>query len=244
MRNIWLVARRELGAIFSQPIAYIFAIALLTITGMIFASQVAAIAQAPGAAPVEVSQVLQLYTFLFVFVAPAVTMRLLAEEQRSGTLELLMTLPLRDGEVVVGKWLGGFLFYLATTALTIVYPFVLISFGNPDIGVVLSGYLGVLISGGALIGIGVLASALTENQIVAFFIAFAMTLFLYLTQIPASFFEFGPQISIVFTELSFDMHLRAFFTGLIVAKDVVYFVGLTAVCLFAATRVLESRRWR
>lgn len=244
MKNIWFIARRELGAIFVQPIAYIFAIALVGITGFIFASQVSSLAQAPGSAPVEVSQVLQLYAFLFVFVAPAVTMRLLSEEQRSGTLELLMTLPIRDGEVVVGKWLGAFIFFTATTALTLVYPFVLLTFGNPDVGVMWSSYLGVLLSGAALIGIGILASAMTENQIVAFFIAFALTLGLYLSVIPAQFFEFGETISTFFNELSFDSHLNPFFTGLIIVKDVVYFVGLTAVCLFAATRVLESRRWR
>ncbi|MCA9932073.1 MAG: hypothetical protein KC419_26495, partial [Anaerolineales bacterium] len=96
MRNIWFIARRELGAIFVQPIAYIFAIAILGITGLVFSAQISQMVFQPGSAPVDASQALSLYSFLFIFVAPAVTMRLLSEEQRSGTMELLLTLPIRD----------------------------------------------------------------------------------------------------------------------------------------------------
>lgn len=244
MRNVWYIARRELGAIFVQPIAYIFAIAIIGITNLVFSAQVGQMVFNPGVAPVNVAQALQIYSFLFVFVAPAVTMRLLSEEQRSGTMELLMTLPLRDGEVVMGKFIAAFIFFLATTALTLVYPLILLNFGNPDLGPLLTSYLGVLLAGAALIAIGILASSLTESQLVAFFLAFAIILILYLAQIPASFFELGPTLSTVFTELSFDSHLNNFFRGLILAKDVAYYVAVTAVMLFAATRVLESRRWR
>lgn len=245
MRNIWLIARRELGAIFTQPIAYIFAVAILGITGFIFTAQVSQIVLASGSAPLNVvNQALQLYAFLFIFVAPAVTMRLLSEEQRSGTMELLMTLPIRDGEVVVGKWLAGFLFYVATTALTLVYALIATTFGNPDIGVLITSYVGLLLAGGTLIAIGVFASSITESQIVAFFIAFTISLLLYLAIIPATAMGAGQWASTFFTELSFDDHLSSFFTGLVLVKDVIYFVGVTAVALFAAARILESRRWR
>lgn len=244
MRNIWFIARRELGAIFTQPIAYIFAIAILFIVGLVFSAQVGQMVFQPGSAPVDVSQALSLYSFLFIFVAPAVTMRLLSEEQRSGTMELLMTLPIRDGDVVLGKFLAAFIFYLATTALTLVYPLVLINFGNPDLGVLWTSYLGVILAGAALIAIGILASAITDSQLVAFFIAFAIILTLYLALIPATFFELGPLFTTVFEELSFEGHQGNFYRGLILAKDVAYYVGVTAVSLFAAARVLESRRWR
>ncbi|MCP5098027.1 MAG: ABC transporter permease subunit [Chloroflexi bacterium] len=244
MRNVWFIAKRELGAIFVQPIAYIFAIAVIGITGLFFSAQVGQMALAPGSAPVSASQALQIYSALFVFVAPAMTMRLLSEEQRSGTMELLMTLPVRDGEVVWGKFVAAFIFYVATTAVTLVYPLILINFGNPDVGVMFTSYLGVLLSGGALIAIGILASSFTDSQLVAFFIAFAIILGLYLALIPATYFELGPLFSSVFEELSFDQHLFNFFGGLILAKDVAYYVGITAVSLFAATRILESRRWR
>lgn len=244
MRNVWTIARREISAIFVQPIAYIFAIAIVGITSLVFSAQVAQMVFQPGFAPVSVGSALQIYAFLFIFVAPAITMRLLSEEHRSGTMELLMTLPLKDGEVVLGKFLAAFVFYIAVTALTLVYPIILINFGNPDLGPILTSYLGVLLAGAALIAIGILASAMTDSQLVAFFIAFAIILILYLAIIPAQFFELGPTASTIFTELSFDNHLSNFFRGLILAKDVAYYVGITAVSLFAAARIVESRRWR
>jgi ABC-2 type transport system permease protein len=244
MRNIWIITLRELGAIFVQPIAYIFAIAVIFITGWFFSAQVGQLVFQPGSAPVSPSPALQIYAALFVFVAPALTMRLLSEEQRSGTMELLMTLPVKDGEVVWGKFFATFIFYLATTAVTLVYPLILINFGNPDTGVMFASYLGILLAGAALIAIGILASSFTDSQLVAFFIAFALILILYLALIPATYFELSPTLSTIFTELSFDQHLVNFFGGLIVAKDVAYFVGITAVSLFAATRIIESRRWR
>ncbi|RMG92207.1 MAG: ABC transporter [Chloroflexi bacterium] len=244
MRNAWIVARRELGAIFVQPIAYIFTIVVVGITGLIFAAQLANYAIQPGVVPVDLANVLGTFTFLYIFAAPAITMRLLSEEQRSGTMELLMTLPLRDGEVVLGKFMAAFIFYMVATALTLVYPFVLIQFGNPDIGPILTSYLGVLLWGAGLLAIGLLASALSDNQMVSFILGFGLILVLYLAFIPGRFFTASPTVALVFNELSFESHLNNFMRGLILAKDVVYYLGITAVFLFATTRVLESRRWR
>ena len=244
MKNVWLIARRELYAIFSQPIAYIFAFAILSITGLIFGTQLTSMVLQPGRAPIEIGGTLQLFIFLFLFVGPAVTMRLLAEEQRSGTMELLMTLPIRDGEVVVGKWLAAFIFFLATTLITLIYPFILINYGNPDMGTILTSYLGVLLAGSGLIGVGILASSMTESQIVAFFIAFVISLLLYLADLPAQAGQLNELGNTIFNELAFRSRMDSFFRGLIIVKDLIYFVALTAICLFAATRILESRRWR
>jgi ABC-2 type transport system permease protein len=243
MRNTWYVAQRELAAIFVQPIAYIFTIVMIGITGLIFSGQIAAIAFTPGA-PISLTNVLGLFTFLFIFAGPAITMRLLSEEQRSGTMELLMTLPLRDGEVVVGKFLAAFIFYLAAVGLTLIFPIILLNFGNPDIGPMITGYLGVLLWGAAILAIGLLASALTDNQMVAFILALGLNLLFYLAFIPAEFFGNNPTIALIFQELGAQQHLGSFFRGVLVAKDIVYFVMITAVFLFAATRVMESRRWR
>jgi ABC-2 type transport system permease protein len=179
-----------------------------------------------------------------LFAAPAITMRLLSEEQKSGTMELLMTLPLKDGEVVLGKFAASFVFYIVVTILTFMYPVALLRFGNPDIGPILTAYLGVILWGAALLAIGVLASALTENQIVAFMVAFGIILALFLTGLLASFFTASPQLETVFNEVSLNSHLNNFMTGLVTAADVLYYVLITAVALFAAARVLESRRWR
>jgi ABC-2 type transport system permease protein len=247
MRNVWIVARRELGALFVQPIAYIFAIALILITGYLFAGQLANYAlsgQFGGGPPPTVDPIMRTFTFLMLFAGPAITMRLLSEEQKSGTMELLMTLPLKDGEVVLGKYLAAFVFYVVVVILTFMYPVALLRFGNPDIGPILTAYLGVFLWGAALLAIGVFASALTENQIVAFMVAFGIILLLFLTGLLATFFTASPQLENVFNELSLDSHLNNFMAGLVTAADVLYYVLITAIALFAAARVLESRRWQ
>lgn len=243
MRNVWIVARRELGAIFVQPIAYIFAIMMTLVTGLIFSAQIS-FPTAQGGPPPDLTQILNTFTFLTIFAAPAITMRLLSEEQQTGTIELLMTLPVRDVEVVLGKFVAAFVFYATVVALTLIYPLILFRFGNPDVGPMISSYLGVLLWGASLLGIGILASSMSENQINAFMLAFGIILLLYLTMIPAQLFAVSPRISTILNELSLQTHLSNFMNGLITAKDVLYYLIITAVSLFAAARVLESRRWR
>jgi ABC-2 type transport system permease protein len=246
MRNAWIVAQRELGAIFAQPIVYVFSVVMILITGLIFAEELAFYSNPfGGGGEPSVRGVLNLFTTLMLFVAPAMTMRLLSEEQRSGTMELLMTLPVRDGEVVLGKFLASFIFYLVTVALTLLFPFILLRFGNPDVGPIVSAYLGIILWGAALLGIGILASAMTENQIVAFMVAFGIILMLFLSFILSrSIFTAIPWLATVFDEISLVSHLGNFLNGLITAKDVLYYLIVTAISLFAAARVLESRRWR
>jgi ABC-2 type transport system permease protein len=247
MSSAWAIARRELGALFVQPIAYIFAIVMVLITGYLFAAQLAnyALAGPSGGAPAPtVEPILRTYTFLTLLAGPAITMRLLAEEQRSGTLELLMTLPVRDGEVVLGKFLAALIFFLSVTSLTLAYPVILLNFGNPDVGQLLSSYLGAILWGAAVLGIGVLASALTENQIIAFMLAFGLVLFLFLSGLIGTFFTTDQITGTVFSELSFSSHQDNFLRGLITATDILYYLLIVVVSLFAASRVLESRRWR
>lgn len=243
MRNIWIVTRRELGALFVQPIAYVFAVIMTLITGLLFAAQIS-FSVFEGGVPANVAQIMSTFTFLAIFFAPAITMRLLAEEQQTGTIEVLMTLPVTDLQVVLGKFLAAFLFYALITALTLIYPVILLAFGNPDVGPMVSTYIGTLLWGAALLGVGVLASAASDNQINAFIIAFGIILVLYLTLIPAQLFSVGATLSAILNEISLQPHLYNFLDGLITAKDVLYFLVVTAISLFAAARVLESRRWR
>ncbi len=242
MNSIWQITRRELGALFAQPLAYVFGMVLLALTGYIFASELFIHATQPGVLPLDVQSVLGLFTFLYLFAMPALTMRLLAEEQRSGTLELLLSLPIRDGELVLGKFLAGFLFYALTAALTFVFPLILFIFGNPDPGPIWSAYLGVLLYGAALLGIGLLASALTENQIVAFIVALGITLLLYLLTVVGQSFVVGETAVTLLTELSLANHQDNFFRGVLLAKDGLYFVAMTAVFLLGATLILKSKR--
>lgn len=244
MYNVWQIARRELGALFVQPMAYVFGVVLLGLTGYIFSSELFIHATQPGALPLDVQSVLGLFTFLYLFAMPALTMRLLSEEQRSGTLELLMTLPLRESEIVLGKFVAAFLFYLLTTALTLIFPIILFMFGNPDPGPIWSAYLGVLLFGATLLSIGLLASALTENQIVAFITALGLTLLLYLLLIPAQSFAVGEIATTLLNELALVNHQDNFSRGVLLVKDLIYFVGVTAVFLLTTILILKSKQGR
>lgn len=248
LRNVWLIAQRELRAMFAQPLAYVVALVLLGLCGLIFADSLGRyqLALQDGAAvpPPSVANVLGFFLFMSLFVAPAVTMRLLAEEQRSGTLELLLTLPVRDAELVLGKYVAAGLYYAIMLSLTLIYPAMLLRFGNPDVGPLVLTYVGVALALGAMLALGVLASALAESQVVAYIIAFGLTLVLYTAALLADTLTAVPWLQAVLRGLSFQEHATRFPTGVLVAKDVVYFVGIAAVALFAAVRVVESRRWR
>jgi ABC-2 type transport system permease protein len=179
---------------------------------------------------------------LLLFLAPAVSMRLLAEEQRMGTLELLLTAPVRDVEVVLGKYLASLVFLVALLGLTFYYPFVLVMFGNPDRGPMLAGYLGVFLQGAAFLAVGLLASSLTQNQIVAGVASLFGLLVLWLADslgsvIPGALGDAVRYLGIV-------AHGSDFPRGLIESSSVVYYLSLIVVALFLTVRSLEARRWR
>lgn len=246
MQNVWIIARRELGSIFVQPIAYVFIAAMTLITGLIFGQQIAFLATGQGGTP-NVADPLSTFAFLGVFAIPAVTMRLVSEERQSGTMELLMTMPVTDGQVIFGKFLAALLMWIATVALTLIYPFVLLRFGNPDVGPIITTYLLMILWGSALISIGVFTSTVFTNQINAFMVAFALILVFYLfgflSNLPSLPVE-PIDLSTIMRELSLVTHQESFFSGVLAAKDVLYYVLVTGVFLFAAARFFESRRWR
>mgnify|MGYP001103619741 CR=1 FL=1 len=236
MKNIWTIGRREVGAYFVSPIAYVVTAAFLFIMGILFERILFYSRQA------TLRYLFQNLGFLLIFVAPLLSMRLLAEEQRSGTLELLLTSPVRDWEVVLGKFVAALALFAVMLALTLLYLLILLIFGNPDMGPILSGYLGVLLMGGSMLAMGVFASSLSENQIVAGVVGIVMLLFLWLTGALAE--AFGPPISTFLSNLSLAAHFPDFVKGVIDTKDVVYYLSVTAAGLFLATRSLEARRWK
>ena len=243
MRNICTIAVRELKAYFGSPAAYLVAFLFLLVLGIIFyANIVAAILNqfAPGT---EV--VLGPMVTLLLFVTPAVTMRLLADEQRLGTMELLLTAPVRDWEMVVGKWLGGFLFMVFIIALTWLFPLLLNQIVDPGIdqGVLVSGYLGLLLLTASLVAIGVAVSSLFSNQIAVFFATLGIFLVLWLIGMPNQ--AAGGLGSDLLRYLDFSEHYyNTFFQGIIDLSDTVYFLGLTVLALFIGTLSVETRRWR
>lgn len=252
--NVGVIARRELGAFFVSPIGYV--VATVLVLPVSFLGYLARIGTGQA---VTMNGIFSLVALLMVFFTPLYTMRLLAEERRSGTLEILLTSPVRDWEVVIGKWLGGLAFYLATIAFTLVYV-VLISvyqpfhsttsiFGihlqlpNVDYGGIVAGYVGVILVGAAWVALGLLASSLTSNQIIAAVLGVGLLLaFQYLFGTLSTFLL--PPYSEFFDYLSAGSHAQSFGLGRIVLRDVVYFLTLTAAALFITTRVVESRKWR
>jgi ABC-2 type transport system permease protein len=237
VRNVWTIARREFAAYFVSPIAYAVAVIFFLILGLFF-NYVDLPQQAYYA---TVADVFSRVTTISLFIAPALTMRLIAEERRSRTLELLLTAPIRDSELILGKFLAGLGFYLVLVALASIYPLILFAFGNPDPRLLITGYIGVVLFGAALIALGTLASTLSQNQILAFFAGFGMVLALMLVGAPAR--VAGPQMGEVLRALAINSHLADFQMGILDTRHVVYFLSLTVAALFLATRVLEGRRW-
>jgi ABC-2 type transport system permease protein len=183
-----------------------------------------------------------LMPMLFTFIIPAITMRLLAEEKGSGTLELLITMPIRDWEVVVGKFLAAVGLLAALLLLTLVYAFTLAAIGPVDKGPAYGGFFGLLLMGSAYAAIGVMASSLTRNQIVAFILAFAISFGLYLFGRVVQIVP--PSVQPVVAFLSIDNHFEAISRGVIDSRDVFYYLSVIAVSLVVATVALESRKWK
>lgn len=249
MRNIWIIAKREYNHYFISPIAYVVAFMILLTIGIIFAINIFYFMQNAfqsfGQAP-DVSPITGAFGFLLVLSIPALTMRLLADEARMGTLELLLTAPVRDFELVAGKWLGGLLFILTILAVTLVYPLILNSLVTPGIDqqLVISSYLGVILVAAAFLALGVGISAMFTNQVAAFFITLSVFVLLWwLIGFPAQVLQgSGGEL---FRYLSMQSHFyEAFNIGNIYLTDIIYFVSLIALGLFIGTTAIEIRRWR
>jgi len=243
MRNIWTIAKRELRQYFNSPIAYAVMFLILLVQGLIFYVNFY-FSSLQQYVP-DVKMVLSPMVTIFLFTTPAITMRLLADEQKTGTLEVLMTKPIRDWELVVGKWLGAMLFYLVTIAFTWVYPLILSFVVKPgiDLGLVLAGYLGIVLMVSLFIAVGVFASSLFSNQIAVFFSTLGFLLFFWLIDYAGQ--AFGGVAGSVMQYLGLTGHFfNSFYLGMIDVKDLVYFLSLTIFALFLGSASIESRRWR
>lgn len=244
MHNIWIIAQKEFKHFVISPIAYVIAFAILAILGVIFYANVVAAANQQFAPDITIT--LGPLVTLLLFSTPAITMRTLAEEQKSGTLEILLTAPVRDWEVVVGKWLGGMFFMILLLLLTWLFPVMLNQMVKPGIdqGMLVTGYLGLLLLASAMVAVGVMASSFTGNPIAAFGIAFGILLILWIISFPAQASgATGSNSLLGYLSLN-DHYFENFFRGVIDLKDIVYFVSLTALALFFGSISVETRRWR
>jgi ABC-2 type transport system permease protein len=237
MRAIWIITKRELASFFDSLIAYILLILFLGISGFftwLFGSDIFLVGQASLRAFFSIA-----YWTLFFFI-PALTMRLLAEEKRSGTIELLLTRAVTDRQVVVGKFLSTLLLITIALAFTLPYVITVSSIGNMDTGGVVCGYLGLLLMSATYISIGLFASSITHNQIVAYLSTLTIGLFFHLLfdLLAGSFTGFLGQL---FNMLSLSVHFESISRGVVDSSDLIYFLSLIFIGLFLSEVSLSRR---
>lgn len=244
MKTTLTIAKRELRSYFDSPLAYVVICLGLVLLGAFFFFPTGSFWQN------DRSTLTQIFVLaprgLAMVVIPVLTMRLLADEKRSGTLEMLITLPVRDHEVILGKFLGAWGLVLILIVATGVFPLMMFKFpwhlGVLDSGPVLSGYLGLFLYSAAAVALGLLISSLTESQVIAFFLTWILLAVLTWT---GMFVEGAP--SSVFRDvvafISFDTRLAPFARGQIITRDIVYFLSITVGSLMVAFRALERRKW-
>jgi ABC-2 type transport system permease protein len=243
MRNTWLIAWKEIRGYFTSPMAYVVGFIFVGLTGYFFVRSVDSALSGPNFPEASLRHLFsQMSIFIIPWLAPVLTMRLLAEEQKIGTLELLLTAPVRDWEVVMGKFVASMTFFLGTLALTLWYVLMLSWRGNPDPGTLASGYLGIILYGSTAIAIGLLASSFTSNQIVSAVVSLGILVLLTFLEVGAD--QVGGLGSLVVAQLGITTHFGDFVRGVIDSSNVVYYLSFTAVFLFLTVRNLETRRWR
>ncbi len=243
MRNLFAIARREVQSYLVSPVAYLVIAAFLLVNGLYFWLTLDWMVQYREVPTLRYT--IEFMIIVFVFAAPLLTMRLLAQERRMGTLELVLTSPVKEWELVMGKFCAGMALYLMMVLPTLLYPLTLEVLGNPDWGPILSGYLGLLLFGAVLLSVGLLASAVTQNQIVAAVLGVAGNLLLwFFVGAPAHSPRVDPRLAQVLRILDLRAHLQTFVSGALDTRDVVYCLSVTILFLFITTRVLEARRWR
>jgi len=252
----WLpIFKKEMRLYFGSPVAYVVFFFFLIISGWFFSQIFLFYSDASMRSFMQpqfgqnlnvIENVMRpLFTNMSVvllFFIPMLTMRLFAEEKRSGTIELLLSYPVRDGEVLAGKFLAALALYGILLGLTLLYPGLVAYFTRVEWGPILSGYLGLVLTGAVFLAVGVLVSSLTENQIVAGFGTFGILLAFWIVGWGAEFA--GGTLRAVLQYLSIGDHLDSFTRGLVDTKDLVYYVTGVALALFLTLRSLESKRWK
>ena len=257
MRNAFTIAGKELRSYFVSPIGYVVLTGFLLLGGWFFFNLLArfnfllsiySAMRNPEAQmrlnlnDFVIAPLLHNLSVVLVILVPVITMRSFAEEKRSGTYELLMTSPLSITEVVAGKFLGALGFVIVMLALTGIYPIILLAYGNPEIGVIAAGYLGLLLLAIAFLTVGLLTSSFTENQIIAAVSCLVLLLLLYVISWPAE--TAGPVLGAVLKYVSLTEHFGEMVKGIVDTKDVVYFGSVILLALFLTQRSVESVRWR
>lgn len=238
MNNVMSIAGRQFRSYFNGPVAYIVSVVVLAFVAFMFWLQFFLAGRA------TVNEMFFWFGVAMVLAAPAMTMGLIAEERGSGTIELLLTMPVKESEVIVGKYLGAFGLFLVMVVLTLPTPIAVSTLSeNMDWGPVFTGYLGLVLQGGAMLSIGIMASSWTKDQLVAFFAAaFLLAVVGWIAPLMLRYMAAGGFAT--FLEfISLQQHLESMSRGVIDTRDVIFFLSLIVAGLMVAFRALESRRW-
>lgn len=246
MNNIAAIFKKEFRSYFNSPIAYIFITFFLAISAWFFFLSFFIMNRA--ALPMYFG----LMPWFFLLFVPAVTMKLWAEEKKLGTVEILMTLPIKDYEVVIGKFLASFALLVVTVIFSFSVPLTVSYLGNPDSGPIVGGYIGLILMGGAYLSIGLLASTLTENQIVAFILGIVMSFVLFIIGedfVLANRPDWIPNLVWnwfvpIFRYLGLGAHFSSILRGVIDSRDLIYYLSVIGFFLYLSVLSLESRKWR
>ncbi|HUS58314.1 MAG TPA: DUF2795 domain-containing protein [Planctomycetota bacterium] len=230
------IAWRELSGYFVSPVAYILMAAYLVGVSLAFNFDI----HATGRAQME--QTFNLMMMFALFLCPVITMRLLSEEARSGTLETMFTVPVTDFELTVGKFLGGYLFFLIMQVPTLAFLAVLKKYGNPDVGVAAVSYIGIALLGSVLISLGLLVSSFTKNQVISAFVTFVVILVLLMLSQMGQYM--GGTAGRVLSYVSCFYHYEDFARGIIGSRQVLYYLTTTSFLVFITVRAVESHKWR
>jgi ABC-2 type transport system permease protein len=235
MNHILTIGGRQFRSYFNGPVAYIVICIVLLTLGFFFWNTFFLYGRA------SVREMFRWLSLILVFALPALTMGLLAEEKRTGTIELLITMPVTEAQVILGKFLGVLGLYAVILVLTLSYPISVSTLGSLDWGPVWSGYLGLLLQGSAVLAIGLMASSWTDNQLIALFVALTLSVFFWVLD---KFLALLPTNAASALEwLSFDYHFQSMARGVVDLRDLVFFLSVAAFALALAFRALESRRW-
>ena len=241
MRNILAVCTKELYTYFVSPIAYFVCFVFTAISGFLFSAILITASRQGGTGAFVIETLFGNMAIILLFFTPVLTMKLFAEERKSGTIELLLTSPITDGQVVLGKFLASTTLMLILLGLTLLFPLLTRSFGYLDSGLLLSGYLGIILISTAFLALGLLMSSMCKNQLVAALTSFGILITLWVI---GALSARGGTIEKFFSYLSLSEHYHDFARGVIPVKDVVYYVSFTCVCLFATFKSIESSKWR
>jgi ABC-2 type transport system permease protein len=253
VRNVLAIAGKELRGYFASPIAYIVIGFFALLYGFFFYVPLAFFnrqsmqmgAEMGGALNINqalIAPMLTNTTVVILFVMPMITMRTYSEEKRSGTIELLLTSPITDVQIILGKFLGALGLYAAMLAVTLIHLGILFLYGNPEWKPILTGYLGLFLMGGCFLSVGLLISSLTKNQIAAGMVTFAVFLMLWVINWIGSFV--GPTAQAVLSHLSITEHYDDFARGVLDTKHLVYYLSFIGLGLFLTAKSVDSERWR